>query len=218
MIIHLLLEIHAYVEEKLCDEYFDSPPYYGIHGPEIMLPLAKGRGSIIKFEYNENTKMSDMVDCIKKAIGIDSPDYSAPIRYAIIIESERYFFEPKANFKTIIDKYVGPVETDPLNVCLLISCNAGCICEEDGLRYFVRSREGARHKKPHIHVETVDHNEEISLSIENGEILGGNLNKKLLKKARKKIEENKSYFYDCWAKKTDGLLPDINHHFNLINY
>lgn len=35
------LEIHAYAEEKLCDEYFDDPPFFGINGPEIMLPLSK---------------------------------------------------------------------------------------------------------------------------------------------------------------------------------
>lgn len=214
----IYLEVHAYAEDELCDEVFDDAPFYGINGPEIMHPLAINRGTHFNLDYNEHTLTKDIVLAIKKKLGYDNLEISAPVRYSFLVGTERYYFDFNADFSSLLTKYLDPDNTGSITVGLLVSCNAGDVGREDGLRYFVHSRESGRHNLPHIHVEDAGHNYEVSLAIETGDLLAGHMPGKLLKKARKKLDKEKSYFMDCWVKMTDGLVPDINHHFGSIGY
>jgi len=46
--------------------------------------------------------------------------------------------------------------------------------------------------------------------------LDGNIPSKALRKARKKILDNKQFLLECWNKMTDGLKVDINQYFKII--
>ena len=105
-----------------------------------------------------------------------------------------------------------------LNVCILVCCDAGCVDDENGLRYYVRSRESGKHHKPHIHVERTDHNGNASIAIMDGEVLAGNLKAKDIKKAKSNIENKKQYFLKCWERFTDGVITDINYGLANIDY
>ncbi len=82
----------------------------------------------------------------------------------------------------------------------------------------MRSHEGTRHKEPHVHVRDIQTQKEVSIALSDQRILAGNISSKLLKKAKKTIADNQTYFYKCWQEKTDGLVPDINQKFGLIQY
>lgn len=214
--IEIILDIHAYAEEKLCDECFDDPPYYGINGPEVMLPFAEGRGHKFLFEFNDSTTLFDLVSKIKAELGCQEESWYAETFF--VFDENRYqFYEDKSLlFNNIVAKYYSGKNV--VTVGLYISCDAGEVWNEHPLRYYVHSREAGRHHEPHVHVSDCGHRYEASVSIVNGEMLEGDMPKKYLKLAKKVILENQSYFFDCWNKLTDGLFADINHYMGYISY
>ena len=100
---------------------------------------------------------------------------------------------------------------------MYVSMDAGAICEEDGIRYYMNSRERGKHHEPHIHLRSLDSCEEAVIIIKTREVIG-DFPRKLIKKARKKVEKNERFFLEQWNVLTDGLKVDINHYFGLINY
>lgn len=99
-------------------------------------------------------------------------------------------------------------------VAVYVSGDAGSICEEDGIRYYMNSRERGKHHEPHIHLRALDSCEEAVIIIKTGEIIG-KFSGRLIKKARKKVAENKKFFLEQWNALTDGLKVDINHYLGL---
>lgn len=220
MNIKIRLEIHAYAEEKLCDEFFDEPPFFGINGPEVMLPLSKKRGHIFHFEYNEETLVRDVMDTVKREIwGTSEGCELAPISYSFLLGSERYYiYDDTRHFGDLVLKILDPSASGYLTVCILVSCDAGDVGSEWPLRFYVHSKESGRHNEAHIHVCDVGHQYEASVRISDGEVIAGNLPKKLAKLAKEKILSDQNYFYNCWNTMTDGLKVDINHHYGYIQY
>lgn len=220
MEIKIRLDIHAYAEEQLCDGCFDDPPFYGINGPEVMLPLSKRRNSQISFQYDENTSLIDFLATIKQAVwGADGVSELAPAEYAFLFDGERFYInDERQNFMYLLSKYIDPNSTGTITVSILVSCDAGDVGREGPLRFYVHSRESGRHSEAHIHVCDSGHQFEASIRISDGKIMAGKLPGKLAKLAKKKILSDQEYFYNCWNTMTDGLEVDINHHYGYIQY
>lgn len=212
--------VHAYAEERLCDEELEPESDYGLYGPDVMIPLAAKRGTVMPFEYSENTTVGELLNAIKLAIwGEVSEDSIAPVEYSFLYKEERYFVDNEnANLLWLLKKYLDPEESGSVTACILVSCDAGAVFEQYPLRFFVHSREAGKHNEPHIHVCDSGSDYEASVRISDGKIIVGYLPRKLERLAEKTILENQAYFYNCWNTKTDGLLADINHHFNIIRY
>lgn len=86
---------------------------------------------------------------------------------------------------------------------------AGDIWVEDGLRYYMQSKEAGRHHLPHIHVD-YRHESSATVSLYDGEMIEGDIPKKVMKRVKAKVLNNKKYLMECWNKLTDGLRVDLN--------
>lgn len=133
----IVLEIHAYANEQLCDICFDDAPYYGIHGAEIMLPFAKARGLGFSFEYDDKTTTSDLIAFIQSRIGCSNDCWYAESFFIDNDDRYQFFIDEPLIIKRIIDKYFDGVRK--LTIGLFISCDAGEIMNEYPLRYYVHS-------------------------------------------------------------------------------
>lgn len=221
MYIKVLIQAHAYAEEKLYDTCFSEPPHYGIAGPEVMAPLAQCRNQTFEIPYDENTSISEFQASIDNGIwGFSSKQLICTPRFTIEYNGERFEIEnPSASFSQLLSKYFDPESTGKITVCYLVCCDAGSVGPDEGkLRYYVHSRESGKHHEPHIHVTDVEERYSASISIATGEILAGELPSKYGKIAKKEILGKQDYYYNCWNTLTDGLKVDINHHFGYIQY
>ena len=220
MNIQIKFEIHAFAEEKLCDECFDDAPYYGINGPEIMCPLSVKRNHRMVFQYDTQTSLEDIINAVKHEIWGDSEAQEhAPVNYAFLVHNERYYIaDSLKNFLKLLPRYLDPDNTGIITLCILVSCAAGDVAREGPLRYYVHSREAGRHNEPHIHVCDTSHEYEASVRISDGKVIAGYLPRKYEKIAKDKILSDQDYFYECWNTRTDGLQADINHHYGYIAY
>lgn len=212
--------VHAYAEERLCDEQLEPESDYGINGPDVMVPLAAKRGAVMPFTYSGETTVGELLDAIKLAIwGEVDEDFTAPVRYGFLHKEERYFVgDETANLLFLLENYLDPESSGSVTACVLVSCDAGAVFNKPPLRFFVHSREAGKHNAPHIHVCDAGRNYEASVRISDGNIVAGYLPGKLARLAKETILENQPFFYKCWNTKTDGLLADINHHFDFISY
>lgn len=82
----------------------------------------------------------------------------------------------------------------------------------------MHSREEGKHNRSHVHVRTTSYEYEVSIDIENGEVLAGKMPGKQLRCAKEKILSDKNYFMKCWNELTDGLQPDIDKHYGYLKY
>ena len=115
-------------------------------------------------------------------------------------------------------KLQGKDASDIVDIQLLLNMDAGEVFEDDGIRYFIPSKEQGRHNWPHVHVN-VRHEKEASYSIIDGSHLAGDRIKSSdEKKIRKKINENKKQLLIYWNEHTDGLTVDLNQALGLIRY
>lgn len=77
----------------------------------------------------------------------------------------------------------------------------GGICVENGIRYYMHSKEYGKHNLPHVHVEYAGKRASISLY---GKVIAGKIPKKQEKEAIEKIRNNKESFLFRWNTMTDG--------------
>lgn len=219
----LKITSHVYEEDRLRDEMLDESlgddiASCGIIGPEIILPLRRNRNPQILFEYTEKTTIRDVVNAVYNEFGFLELDEIFWPRIAFLYSGVRYWIDNiDANFQTVVDKHLDPGKTGSIYVAVYVSGNAGSICEEDGIRYYMNSRERGKHHEPHIHLRSLDSCEEAVIIIKTREIIG-DFPRKLIKKARKKVQKEERFFLEQWNTLTDGLKVDINHYLGLINY
>lgn len=176
---------------------------------------------IVREHFEEHKRMSFRVDV--------TPDTT--IKYLEKQIADRIGFEWKAFYETktwrcclLTDGYLVRIDdpllciadiskyitvNDELNICFVFSNQAGDIWTDDGLRYYMPSRESGSHNKPHIHVD-YRHESHASICIGDGSLLSGSMPSKALREARKKIFENQEFLLRYWNEKTDGLSVDIN--------
>ena len=88
---------------------------------------------------------------------------------------------------------------------------AGDLWRGDGIRIYIPSREKCKHKEPHIHAE-FQHDQNVSLSIKNGEMLAGTMKPKKLKIVREILDKNRESFLEFWNYNTDGINVDIDYY------
>lgn len=215
------IEVHIYAEERLCDEILEDGASCGILGPEVVLPLRRNRNCKFHYQYSKSTTAADAIRAILKRIECDSEDILVVNDYCVrfLHGTERYLVSNQSkDLYSLLRNYFDPEESGRVFVQILVCADAGTIFQEDGIRFFMNSRESGKHKAPHVHVESTGHEYSASLAISDGKVLAGKFPKKLLKKARKKINDEQEYFYQCWQAKTDGLISDINRRFGYTNY
>lgn len=169
------------------------------------------------FLYNvePNTSVEALSKVIAERIGFNWDLFSCfPKKICLKIDRELICVEnAQIDFERIF-KYYGL--KDELSVYFIFSNQAGDIWVEDGLRYYMHSREFGKHNKPHVHVD-YKHEMAASICIYDGEVLDGKLPSKTLKRARERILENQRYLLECWNKMTDGFKVDINYYFGTIS-
>lgn len=215
--IEIQLETHAYCKEKLCDHVLDEklgddPQSCGIVGGDTIIPIRKNRNLCIAYEYTELTTLLDVQKAIYSAYGI--PDFA--VRTAFMYDGYRYWIDNEsAKFHIAVSKHLDPESTGVIHAGVYVCLDAGSILEEDGIRYYMNSRERGKHHEPHVHLCSDEHS--AVLIITTGRLIG-DFPSKLTKKARKKVRNNAAFFLDKWNTLTDGLKVDINHALGLINY
>lgn len=106
---------------------------------------------------------------------------------------------------------------DKLQIYFVFSNQAGEIWNDNGLRYYMHSKESGKHNNPHIHVD-YKHECSVSICLYDGSVLDGSIPSKMLRIAKKRILENKKFLLECWNKMTDGIKVDINHYFGIIPF
>lgn len=98
---------------------------------------------------------------------------------------------------------------DTITILLIFKCSAGTIFNENGIRYFIHSRESGRHNIPHIHVE-YRYEESATISLLNFNVLDGKISQKVYKKVLEKIKKEQLYLLEYWNLHTDGLRVELN--------
>lgn len=221
MQIHFKIEPHIYAEEELHDEFLEDDYSCGIMGPEVVLPLRRNKNTIILFEYSQDSCIKDALDAIIQVLHQKSEEEFFRNAYHIyfVCKDKRYcVYDMNANFQRVLERYLDPEMTGTVIVQVFASADAGTVCDDEGLRYFMHTHENGKHNEPHVHVRDTGYQYEASLAISDGRILAGDLPRKLLKKAQRKVLSEQPYFYQCWNTMTDGLQVDINKHFKIITY
>lgn len=215
----LNIETHAYQEECLADEILDENladdnQSCGILGPEIIVPLRRNRHCELNFEYTEKTTLGDVADAVLKRL--DFLDHGVGVSF--LKDGLRYWIEDRdANFKKVLTKYLDSDNTGMITVAVYVSLDAGAIEEEDGIRYYMNSREAGKHHEPHVHICDTSRQHEAVILIKSGKTIG-EFPPKLLKKAQRKVRDRQVFFLEQWNALTDGIKIDINHYLGLIHY
>lgn len=225
------ITVHVYAEEKLDDRVLTlHSRNYGIVGKEIIAPLRKINGKEYCLKnvqdrfsveelwnwidlklYGNNLKSEN--DNILNFI----QEYNIVQKY-LIFNNLRYTVE---NIKKPILYYLhkmGISEKETINIQLLINSDAGTIFEDDGIRYYMYSKEAGKHNTPHVHVD-IRHEVSGSFSLIDGKQLsGGRIKKSDVKSIERMIMNRKEELVKYWNEHTDGLTVDLNQALGLIKY
>ena len=183
-----------------------------------MKRTSEKRNSSVQFSFNENSTVLDLISFITAAIWNDPNFFIGNTSFAFLVDNERLYPDYDVCFSKILNKYLDPKNSGTITLSILVSHDAGDVGFEYPLRFYVQSREAGSHHEAHIHVEDTSHQYSASIRISDGEVIAGELPKKLAKLAKKKILSDQKYFYKCWNTQTDGLQVDINKHLGLIQY
>lgn len=224
------ITVHVYAEEKLVDSVLTlHSKNYGIVGKEIIAPLRKVNGKeycIKNVQDGFNVEeLWDWIDFELYGNSLKSDDnilsfvqkYNILEKY-LIFNNLRYKVDNKKVPLSYYLKKMGIAEGEMVNIQILISANAGTLFVDDGIRYYMHSKEYGKHNIPHVHVD-IRHEMSGSFSLIDGNQLSDSkINKKDVKKIKKMIKDNREKFIDYWNEHTDGLTVDLNQAFGLIQY
>ena len=161
----LHITVHVYAEEKLDDHVLTlHSKNYGIVGREIIAPLRKinGKEYCLK-NVRDNFNVEELWNWIDfklygKSLKSDNNIFNFVQEYNIV---EKYLIFNNLRYTVVNTKkpllyYIhkmGISETEPISIQLLVSADAGTIFEDDGIRYYMHSKEAGKHNIPHIHVD-----------------------------------------------------------------
>ena len=166
---------------------------------------------VFTFIPNPRSTLVDVAEEIVKRIELD-PQKFIEFRVPIYILENLELVEiedPTIPLSTI-SKYYDISKA--LHIFFVLSNQAGDIWVEDGLRYYMHSKEAGRHNLPHIHVD-YKHECSATISLYDGKMVDGDMPRRVMKRASKKIMDNQRYLMECWNKLTDGLRIDLNVYF-----
>lgn len=216
------ITIHVYAEECLRDEILDwNVADVGLFSFDTLLPLRRNRRFKMLYQYEASDTLFDVAHAI-----IERAD-DVSLEERLLCETDVHFLsnglrysieDETALFSPLVEKHLDPENTGEIAVELLLCMDAGCICREGNLRYYVNSHEQGRHNEPHIHVSDKQHEYDASISILTTDIFAGYLPPKLYREARKTIVAKHEFFLNAWNTLTDGLKIDINRALGHIAY
>jgi len=214
------LEFHLFADDRLDDSLLDAPPLeHGIFLPQDVATIRKYRHHTMTIECDARTTLEKVFNTIVAETENEGRSYVDEWSFFFVNAPERFRIgNPSAPFLDIAKKYLNLDKFQKVLAEIYVSFNAGTIYKEDGIRYYMHSREAGKHSLPHVHIEDAQHKYQASISLQNGELLAGVFPLRLLKKVQQKIEDDNDYFMNCWHQCTDGLEPDINHHYGYIDY
>lgn len=225
------ITVHVYVEDRLDDAILKlHSKNYGIPGKRITAPLRKINGKEYCIKNVQNTfSVEELWKSIDfKLYGNCSKDEENSIlqffqdgdiveKY-LIFNNLRYTVEDTNKPLIYYLHRMGMSETEIINIQLLINANAGDVFKDDGIRYYMNSRETGKHNIPHVHVD-IRHEASGSFSIIDGKkLVGRNIRRKDERKIQKVIMDKKADFIKYWNEHTDGLTVDMNQALGLIQY
>ena len=214
----IYVTVHVYVEEQL-DTAVLKPhnKNYGINGKEIIAPLRKING----MEYcignvADEFTVEELWNWIDFKICGNTLEYS--FNKYLVFDNVRYRVEnTKLPLSYYLDKMHYNVE-DTINIQILLSENAGEVFKDDGIRYYMHSKEAGKHNEPHVHVNVrYEHDGTFSI-IDGRQLEHSDIRPKDIRKIQMKIKENKEQLIEYWNLHTDGLTVDLNQKWGLIHY
>ena len=213
--------IHFYCEDQICDEAFFAPDNdtSGVIPMTIMIPLRGKRFFECDVVYSGQTTVGEVLEQIVDSFNLDEDYLINEATVYFLGENDRFnVFDRGINFLFLKNKYFDPDKTDKISIEILIGVDAGCVDEYETLRFYFHSKESGSHNEPHVHVCNLSREYEASISLVTGKLLAGEMPRKLLKKARKRIKDRQWDFLNWWNALTDGLKVDVNHSLGLIEY
>ena len=225
------ITVHVYAGEKLNDSVLvPHNKNYGIVGKDIIAPLRRINNKECRIENVENSfTVKELWNRIEYKIFGNSKRFDGEstfefvqrhniVKKYLLVDNLRYRIEEiNKPLKYYLNKMEIP-KTEKINIQLLISANAGAVFEEDGIRYYMYSRESGQHNVPHVHVD-VRHETSGSFSLIDGSQLAGEkIKSKDVKKIKNMIESKKEDLIKYWNEHTDGLTVDLNQALGLIHY
>lgn len=225
------ITVHVYAEESLDDRVLIlHSRNYGIVGKEIIAPLRKinGKEYCIK-NVQDVFKVKELWDWIDFELYGNSlksenntiidfvHEYNIVEKY-LIFNNLRYTVDDTDKSLLYYLNKMGMLETEKINIQLLINANAGTIFKDDGIRYYMNSKELTRHNTPHVHVD-IRHETSGSFSLIDGRQLSdGKIKKSDIKKIKSMISNKRKELLKYWNEHTDGLTVDLNQALGLIQY
>lgn len=155
----------------------------------------------------------DVANKIAEKIGFDKKRFSeSPFPIYLLEDNEFVEVVTPTVCMAVLSKYYNTFED--LHIFFVLCNQAGDIWVEDGLRYYMNSREAGRHNLPHVHVD-YRHETSATVSLYDGEMIEGDIPRKVMKRVKGKILDNQRYLMECWNKMTDGLCVDLNVYFGI---
>lgn len=113
---------------------------------------------------------------------------------------------------------MGHAIEDTIEIQLLLCMDAGSVFEDDGIRYYMNSRETGKHNEAHVHVD-IRHETSGSFSIITGKKLSkGKIRISDVRKIQMMIANHQAELINFWNDHTDGLTVDLDQAFGLIGY
>ncbi len=232
MDIKIKVTVRMYMEEKTYnDPLVIGSDNYGIMGRAVTVPLREINGKEYRISnVQESFTVKDLWDWIERklqeykslseddAVRNGDDEIMSYCRMYLVFNGLRYMVEyPDKSLFFYIHR-MGASETDQVSVQILISANAGEFAYDDGIRYYMKSREAGSHHEPHVHVK-IKNGISGSFSIRTGDQLAdGKIRGKYLKKIKHMIMSRQKELVEFWNLHTDGLKVDINQAWGLIDY
>lgn len=160
-----------------------------------------------------DSSIIDVANTIAEKIGFDKQRFAeSPFDIYLLEDGEFAKIIIPAISMSTLSKYYSICED--LHIFFILSNQAGDIWVEDGLRYYMHSKEAGRHNLPHVHID-YKHETSATVSLYDGKIIEGDIPGKVMKRVSGKILDNQKYLMECWNKMTDGLRVDLNVYFGV---
>ena len=220
--------VHVYAEEQLDDRVLiPHNKFYGIVGKDIIAPLRKINGkTITPIGFSPDTTIQFLWDWVDNLLYAQKSnietlnfiqEYGIVEKY-LVFNNLRYNIADSQKSLDYCLKKMNASEKDVINIQLLVSADAGTVFTDDGIRYYMNSKEAGKHNVPHVHVD-IRHEASGAFSLIDGtQLTDGKIKNKDKTSIKKMISDNQFKLLKYWNDHTDGLTVDLNQALGLIPY
>lgn len=220
--------VHVYSEDRIIDNVLlPHNKNYGINGKEIIAPLRKINGESIEISINKAFTVHDLWDIIDYKLYKVKRDYYQHdylfykfccVHKYLVFNNLRYYIEDIDKPLVFFLKKMQKEKQNSIDIQILVNSNAGTVFKDDGIRYYMNSKEQGKHNIPHIHVDIKHEYFAVFSLIDGKQLSGDKLKKVYIKKIKEKIFDNKHQLLVYWNEHTDGLTVDLNQAFGIIDF